>query len=100
MPTASWAVDHAPSPTMCSAYSTAETSVISSPYPMLNPLSARTPRPTVASATAAHVIGGMRVCRIAAASNGVHTTYRPVTKPLMLAGVCASPAVCRTCATP
>ena len=53
-----------------------------------------------ASATAAHVTGGIAVRRIIAASSGVKTTYRPVTKPLMLAGVWARPAVCRICATP
>jgi hypothetical protein len=67
---------------------------------MLSPLSASTPSPKVASTTAAQVIGGIRVPRIAAASSGVHTTYRPVTKPLMLAGVCARPAVWRIWATP
>ena len=54
----------------------------------------------MASTTATQVIGGMRVCRIAAASSGVQTTYRPVTKPLTLAGVCASPVVWRIWATP
>ena len=37
---------------------------------------------------------------LAAASSGVNTTYRPVTNPLMLAGVWARPAVCRIWATP
>ena len=74
--------------------------MISSPKPTLRPRSARTPRPTVASATATQVTGGIFVRRIAAASSGVQTTYSPVTKPLTLAGVWARPAVCRIWATP
>ena len=74
--------------------------MIASPYPRLSPLSVSTASPAVASATAAHVIGVIRVRRIAAAKTGVRTTYMPVMKPLTLAGVWARPAVWRICATP
>ena len=42
----------------------------------------------------------MRVRRISAAKTGVATTYMPVMKPETLAGVSASPVVCRICAPP
>ena len=42
----------------------------------------------------------IRVRRISAANTGVATTYMPVMKPETLAGVSASPAVCRICAPP
>jgi hypothetical protein len=46
------------------------------------------------------VLRPIRLRRISAAKIGVATTYMPVMKPETLAGVFASPAVCRICATP
>ena len=71
-----------------------------SPYPTEKPLSVRTPSPTIASTTATQVSTPMRERRIRAAKTGVATTYIPVMKPETLAGVLASPAVCRIWATP
>jgi hypothetical protein len=59
-----------------------------------------TPSPVIASSTATQVNPPIRSRSSTAANNGVATTYIPVMKPEMLAGVVASPAVCTIWATP
>src|SRR5207249_284292 len=100
IPIASPAWDQAPSPTMCSAYSAAETSVIAAPNEIVKPLKVSTASPATASSTASQVTGVIRCRSSTAANSGVSTTYIPVTKPDTEAAVWARPMVCRICATP
>ena len=57
-------------------------------------------RPTVAIPAPSQTRPPIAVRSSRAAHSGVSTTYMPVMKPEMLAGVYCSPMVCRICATP